>query len=216
MPRRAEHETEAIAGLDNARRYAEAHGKHAGLVYRAFLKDVRRMNVSGRCLEVGAGPGVLAVMLAEANPDVRITAIDLSADMAAVAEEHIREKILADRITYHVCDANDRQALEGLGTFDFVYSTFSLHHWGNPTASLGNLYGLLNEGGMLYIHDFERVWWARLLPLGRGDRASIRAAYTRREIEDFLARLGIGDYEIKTLFPFFLMSVIARKSTNKG
>ena len=215
MPDRAEHESEAITGRDNVERYADAHEKHGKLLYRAFLNDVRKLRARGKWLEVGAGPGILASMLAEENPGVHITAIDLSAEMVATATERVKAMSLSDRINCHLCDANDARELDKLGRFDFIYSTFSLHHWKDPAASIANLCNLLNDGGVLYIHDVKRVWWARILPLGKGDRESIRAAFVPREIKGFLAKLGIGEYAIKTLFPFFLMSIIIRISGNK-
>jgi len=211
MPERAEHREEAIMGTADAQHYAETHEKHAKLIYRAFLKDVRALGVSGRCLEVGAGPGVLAVMMVGQNPDVHITALDLSPDMKAVGEEYIKKKGLGDRIEYVLGDANDVGTIGGLGKFDLVYSTFSLHHWKDPAAAIGNLWNAVGEGGILYVHDLKRVWWSYLLPLGKGDRESIRAAYVPREIKRFLDDVGIKRYEIKTLFPYFWESMVARK-----
>jgi ubiquinone/menaquinone biosynthesis C-methylase UbiE len=214
MPDRAEHKSEAITGLDNVKRYADAHEKHGKLLYRAFLNDLRKLHVGGEWLEVGAGPGVLAAMIAEEHPSVHITTIDLSPDMVAAATECIKAKNLSDRIRCRLCDANDARELDKLGRFDVIYSTFSLHHWKDPVSSIANLRNLLNEGGVLYIHDVKRVWWARLLPLGKGDRESVEAAYVPREIKSFLSKLDIEEYAIKTLFPFFLMSIIIRKQGN--
>jgi len=211
MAKRIAHGEEAITGMEDTRRYAEMHRKHAGIIYRAFLKDVRSLNVSGTCLEVGAGPGVLATLMAEQNPGIRVTAIDLSPDMVAVGEEYVDKKGLASRIEYAVMDVNDEGTLQKLGRFDLVYSTFSMHHWKDPVMSIGNLWRTVSSGGVLYLHDFKRVRWLHLLPLGKGDKESIRASYTPKEITGFLEKLRITTYEIRTLFPFFFLSAIARK-----
>lgn len=211
MPKRVEHTEEAIVGIEDARRYAEMHKQHAQWIYRAFLNDIKRLNISGACLEVGAGPGILAVMMAEQNPAIQITAVDLSADMVTVAREYIEEKGLAQRVRYLLADAGEDAALSRLGHFDLVYSTFSMHHWKDPVASIRNLWEAVGDAGVLYIHDVKRIWWSCLLPLGKGDKESIRAAYTPKEIESFLQTVGIPEYEITTLFPFFLQSVIVRK-----
>ena len=196
MPGRIEHTEEAITGIEEARRYAEMHRQHARWIYRAFLNDIRRLTIAGTCLEVGAGPGILAVMMAQAHPHIHITAVDLSADMVAVAGEYIEEKGLAERVRSMVANVNDESVLKSLGTFDMVYSTFSMHHW-----------KAVGDGGILYIHDMKRVWWSALLPLGKGDKESIRASYTPAEIEGSLQTLGIHEYEMRTLFPFFLQSL---------
>jgi 2-polyprenyl-3-methyl-5-hydroxy-6-metoxy-1,4-benzoquinol methylase len=211
MLRRMEQKEEAIGGIEEARKYAQAHRKYAGLMYRAFLKDLKALHVSGSYLEIGAGPGFLAVMIAEHHPGVSITAVDLSPDMVAVANEYINERKLQDRIRYLVGDVGDQDMMEGLGKFDLVYSTFSLHHWKDPEASIRNLWNAVKDNGILYIHDFKRVWWLCFLPLEGGEIVSIKASYTPKEIGVILQELGITNYKIKTLFPFFLQSIIACK-----
>lgn len=211
MPQRMEQKEEAIGGVEEARKYAGAHKKYARLMYRAFLKDLNALHVSGHYLEIGAGPGFLAMMIAEHNPDVSITAVDLSPDMVAVANEYINERKLQGRIHYFLGDASDQNTMEELGKFDLVYSTFSLHHWNDPETSISNLWSAVKDNGILYIHDFKRVWWLCFLPLKGGEIDSIRASYTPKEIRAILQKLGIVDYRIKTSFPFFLQSVVAWK-----
>jgi 2-polyprenyl-3-methyl-5-hydroxy-6-metoxy-1,4-benzoquinol methylase len=211
MLRRIEQKEEAIGGIEEARKYAQAHRKYDGLMYRAFLKDLKALRISGNYLEIGAGPGFLAVMIAERNPDVSITAVDLSPEMVAVANEYINERKLQDRIHCVVGDVGDQDMMEGLGKFDLVYSTFSLHHWKDPEASIPNLWNAVKDNGILYIHDFKRVWWLCFLPLEGGEIVSIKASYTPKEIGVILQELGITNYKIKTLFPFFLQSIIACK-----
>jgi len=211
MPQRIEQKEEAIGGVEEARKYAEAHKKYARLMYRAFFKELGALHVSGDYLEMGAGPGFLAIMIAERNPDLSITAVDLSLDMATVANEYINERKLQHRIHYVVGDAGDQDMMEGLGKFDLVYSTFSLHHWKDPETSISNLWNAVKDKGTLYIHDFKRVWWLCFWPLKGGEIDSIRASYTPKELRTTLQKLGITDYEIKTVFPFFLQSIIARK-----
>ena len=101
--------------------------------------------------------------------------------------------------------------MEGLGKFDLVYSTFSLHHWKDPGISISNLWNAVKDNGILYTHDFKRVWWLCFLPLKGGEIGSVRASYTPEEIRVVLQELGITNYKIKTLFPFFLQSIIACK-----
>lgn len=86
-----------IWGVERARRYAGGHKKYAGLMYRRIVKDVRALNISGRFLEIGAGPGFLSIMLAKEYPDITIEAVDISPGMAEVANEYIVESKLEDR-----------------------------------------------------------------------------------------------------------------------
>ncbi|MBA7603757.1 Ubiquinone biosynthesis O-methyltransferase [subsurface metagenome] len=207
MLKRRGHKQEVIAGIDEARKYAEENKRYARLMYRALMKDMKALNKPGHYLEMGAGPGILAIMIAEANPDISITAVDLSPDMAAVANEYIRERKLEDRIRYLVGDVSDENMMQGLGKFDLVYSAFSLHHWRDPDKSISNLWNAVRDNGVLYIYDFKRGWWSRLLPV----IDFLSAAYTPEEIRAILQKLGINNHKIKTLFPSFLQSITVRK-----
>src|SRR5262245_13858896 len=58
--------------------------------YRRLAADVATLAPDGGAvLDVGTGPGVLLVELATRRPDLRLTGIDLSADMAAAAARNL-------------------------------------------------------------------------------------------------------------------------------
>jgi 2-polyprenyl-3-methyl-5-hydroxy-6-metoxy-1,4-benzoquinol methylase len=202
---------EEIWGKEKVRKYAEGHKKYAGLMYRGMMKNVRGLDLSGRFLEMGAGPGFLAMVMAREHPDVSITAVDVSPDMAEVAREYILENKLADRINYIVGDVGDRELMQRLGRFDFVYATYSLHHWKEPEDSIRNLWDAVGEGGVMYIYDFRRLGWLRALPIKDGIIESMKAALTPDEIRAVFREIGITDYRIKNTFPFLMQSAIARR-----
>jgi len=211
MANRVEHKEE-IWGIERIREYAKAHRKYAGLMYGGVVKDVRVIGISGRFLEMGAGPGFLAVMLARKYPDINVTAVDISPHMATVANEHIAENNLQDRVNYVVGDVNDRDFMGKLGKFDFVYSTFSLHDWKPPDDAIRNLWEAVGENGILYTYDFRRLGFLRYLPINDEGFKSMKAAYSPGEIRAVLAKTGITDYRIKNRFPFIFLIAIARKS----
>ncbi len=202
---------EAIIGLEDARDHAERHKKYAKLMYRDLLKTIKSLNLSGRCLDAGAGAGILAIMIANEHPDVTVTAIDLSPGMAAVASDYIRESGLEDRINYVVADVGDEKLLRKLGKFDLVYSTFSLHDWETPEKSIRNLWNVVADKGMLYLYDFKRIGWLSALPLKMNEMKSMRASFTPDEISTILESVGVANYSIKVPFPFLFQSIIARK-----
>ena len=206
MLKRIEHQEEAIVSINEVRRYAEAQ-RRVKFMYRPLVKELQALHITGNYLEIGAGPGLLAAMLVEENKNLSITAVDLSAQMANIACEYFRGRQLQDRINYVVSDVNDENMIQGLGKFDLVYSTLSLHHWKEPEKSIRNLWQVVKDNGMLYICDFKRVWWLYFLPGAN----FIRAAYNPGEITEILLSSGINNYRIKTLFPFFMQSIIASK-----
>lgn len=210
MPVRAQH-NEAITGTEKARLYAASHRKYTGMLYGSLVKTIRRLDLPGRYLEMGAGPGFLAVMLAEHQPDIEITAVDLSPDMLAVARELTQERKLESRIRYLLGDAGDEQLAERLSRFDLVYTAFSLHHWKEPEKSIRNLWNCVQPGGALCILDFRRIWWLCSLPVKWRELESIKASYTSKEIEAMFGRIGIAGFRIKTSFPYLFQIVVARK-----
>ena len=200
-----------ITGIERARDYAERHKKYAGLMYRDLLMTIKALSISGRCLDVGAGPGLQAIMVASENPNMSVTAVDLSPDMAAVAGDYIRESRLEDRVSYVVGDVGDEKMLEKLGKFDLVYSTFSLHHWDAPEKSIRNLWKSVADNGMLYLYDFKRIGWLCSLSLKMNEMKSMKASFTPDEVRSMFKRLGVSNYSIKVPFPFLFLSIIARK-----
>jgi 2-polyprenyl-3-methyl-5-hydroxy-6-metoxy-1,4-benzoquinol methylase len=211
MLNRVAQSQEAITGVEKARDYAERHKKYAKLMYGDLLKTIKALNISGRCLDVGAGPGLLAIMVASEHPDINVTAVDLLPDVAAVAGDYIRESRLEDRISYVVGDVGDERLLEKLGKFDLVYSTFSLNHWSEPERSIRNLWNAVADNGRLYLYDFRRIGWLCSLPLKINEMKSMKASFTPDEISSILKRVGVTNYSIKVPFPFLFQSIIARK-----
>jgi SAM-dependent methyltransferase len=204
------HQEEAFAGLEAAKEYAKST-ETSTMRYRAFLSNLQALSIQGKYLDVGAGTGNLAATIAQNNPDVEITALEISADMVTVGEEYVRNKGLGGQIKFIRGDAVGKETMNELGEFDLVYSTYSLHHWENPRKVIDNLMSSLGDNGVLYLFDLRRVWWLYWIPIRNGFFNSIRAAYVRREIEEMLTGFRPECYEIKHEFPF-MQSVIIKKS----
>lgn len=211
MVSRIEHQDEGIAGADETRRYAENHRKYAGLMYRPMMKDIGRLGLSGRCLEIGSGPGFLAAMIAEKHPRADITAIDISPDMVGLANDHMRERGVDHRVRCVLGDAGDRALLESLGRFDLVYSTFSVHHWKDPGRCLGNIRRAARDGGAVYLYDLNRVWWLGLVPFGGREVRQLRGAYSSLELRSILAKAGFRSFRTRKHYAGLLQSVLIRE-----
>lgn len=201
-------QNDLFSGIDNARKYAEG-AKKSMVRYKAFLANLQSLDIKGRYLEVGAGPGILTVEIARTYPEVEITAVELLPDMVTVGKEYVAENRLDDRITFVAGDVEDENFMHSLGTFDLVYSTYSLHHWTAPGQAAANLYGTLDTGGMLYIYDLRRVWWLYWIPIKNGFFNSIRASYLPDETRVMLAKRGIQNIKIQKEFPF-MNSIFAK------
>jgi predicted O-methyltransferase YrrM len=65
----------------------------------AFMAMIVRLMGAKRILEIGTFTGYSSLAMALANPEARITAIDVSEAYTAIAREHWRKAGVADRVT---------------------------------------------------------------------------------------------------------------------
>jgi len=119
-------------------------------VYRRLADDVARVAPpAGAVLDVGTGPGVLLVEIARRRPDLQLTGIDLSADMAAAANRNLSEF----RATVRVADVADLPFPDQ--SFDLIVSSLSMHHWDDIESAVEELARVLRPGGRLQVYDFR-------------------------------------------------------------
>jgi len=195
---------------ENANKYLNDAKNASKARYGNFLSSLKKLDIKGKYLEVGSGPGILTQIVATQHPNVEIIANDISPEMIKLAQQNL-DKDLKTRIQYKIGDACNADSIKDLGKFDLIYSTFTLHHWDNAELAIKNLYSMLNDNGLLYIQDLKRVFWLYYVRSKSGFFNSIRAAYKPGEIRTMLNKLGINNYQIKIIFPFFMQSILIRK-----
>ena len=110
-------------------------------------------------LEVGVGTGLA---LPHYNPAKRITGIDLSADMLALARKKVDESQLNNVEALHEMDA-EQTAFED-GSFDIAVAMFVASVVPNPRLLLAEMRRVVRPGGyLLFVNHFaaERGprWW---------------------------------------------------------
>ena len=88
---------EWFEGIEAAREYAES-AKKSTMKYRTFLEALKSLEIKGKYLDIGAGPGVLTTMIAQGHPEVEITALEVSPNMASLGRDHVKENGLQE---YH-------------------------------------------------------------------------------------------------------------------
>ncbi|MEA2095451.1 MAG: class I SAM-dependent methyltransferase [Candidatus Cloacimonadota bacterium] len=201
------YQNEVFTGMENARKYAEESEKSSKMRFRGFLKKIDKLNIKGNYLEIGAGSGTLAAMIAKRNKDIDITAIEISADMITVANEYIKKESVETQISFIEGNIEDDELSGNLGKFDLVYSTFSLHHWKNPEKAIKKILQYVKEDGVLLIYDLKRVWWLYWIKKDNGFYKSIRASYQPNEIRNILNIIDVKKYEISNIFPYFMQNI---------
>ncbi|MGH8150216.1 MAG: class I SAM-dependent methyltransferase [Steroidobacteraceae bacterium] len=146
-------EPEIMDGREAAEAYAQADFSDSN---QTFVDDVVR-----RCeahlasvVDLGCGPGDVAVRLARAVPAVRIVAVDGSLAMLNIAREAVHAAQLTARVELHP------GRLPGLAlrehSFDAVLCKDMLHHLPDPQALWSEARRLGRPGALVYVMDLMR------------------------------------------------------------
>jgi len=159
--------------VGNLRRYsapsASLYDAASSLLLRGFFTGVAgelaELAPQAHVLEIGSGPGRLAITLAETAPELRVTGVDVAADMVERATTLAARSGVADRVRFLVGDVASLPLPDA--TFDVVVSTFSAHHWPDPARGLAEIHRVLRPGGVARIYDMAG-WMRRLEQHGPG------------------------------------------------
>lgn len=195
-----------------------------GHEYYSFLVDMlldkKEIPPRARVLDVGSGPGLLAMTLAERYPDAEITGIDYSPGQVRAAN-----RLLAGcpfgNCAFEVGNAVDLPFADD--SFEVVVSTFSISCWPDMRKGLEEIRRVLVGGGEAFIIDVDsgstqeevrlftqgyaaggacrslHEWFTRRFVFGRA------VAITHRKAEELARDAGFNSIaaEKKPGLPFF-------------
>lgn len=113
----------------------------------------------GTVLDVGTGPGALAIEIARRCGSCSVVGVDLAPEMLATAEDRARGAGVADLVAFRVADAAALPLADE--SVDVAVSTLSLHHWRDPAAILRELHRVVRPGGRVLIYDLRFSYSAR-------------------------------------------------------
>ncbi len=139
--------------------------------YARVAGEMAAAHPGGKLLEVGSGPGRLAVRLAREVPRITLTGVDISGAMVERAALRAAGAGLSERVRFEVGDVAALPLPDG--EFDAVVSTLSLHHWSDPASGLAEIHRVLKPGGEARIYDLAHWLWR---PARDGDRLAQLAA----------------------------------------
>lgn len=145
--------------------------------YGRIADDVLSGNPSGKVLDVGSGPGRLAVLLAQKAPHLTVTGLDISPEMVERAAQRVEDSGLAGRVRFELGDVEELPFPDE--RFSAVVSTFSLHHWSYPVGGLKEIYRVVKPGGRVLIYDMPH-WFLRMTRHGEGPENLAAATPFRR------------------------------------
>jgi ubiquinone/menaquinone biosynthesis C-methylase UbiE len=115
-------------------------------IYPVIARQVlARTGVStGLCIDLGGGPGMLGVRIAQASA-LDVVIVDPSEACIALAQENIAEYGLAGRVTARVGRAEALPFADG--TVDLVVSRGSIYFWEDQRQGLREVRRVLRPGG---------------------------------------------------------------------
>ena len=169
-------------------------------------------------LDLAGGPGTYAALLAQANPGLRCTTVDLPA-ISAVAAECIAEAGLADRVA---CVAGDYHAdTFPAETYDAA-TIFGALHQEDPAdilAILRRAHAALKPGGKLYVLDImtdashAQPAFSALFAVNMALTTANGWVFSDSELKDLMTRAGFEPGETRPVpppMPHWLVGAVKR------
>jgi ubiquinone/menaquinone biosynthesis C-methylase UbiE len=172
-----------------------------------FVDRLLELGLHGEALDIGTGPGMIPILLCGRHSSCRVVGVDLSPEMKKLAESHLTQSLVRERVTFQLADAKCLDFLDD--RFDAVFSNTILHHIPDPTLFLAEAWRVLKPGGVLLIRDLFRPKCAsdaaflvekhaaQESPSSRElFRASLYAALTPEELEKVALEAGLTSFEV--------------------
>ena len=152
----------ATCSAPGAGAYEATFGRVLAGLYRVIAIDLRDSlagQACGHIVDIGAGPGGLAVALAEQFPDARLTTVDIDTAMAALAAARVAREGIDAQVHISVGDVGALPLADA--SVDLVTSSFSVHHWPDAQVGFTEVRRVLRPGGRAIIYDLPD-WWGRV------------------------------------------------------
>lgn len=227
LPREPEPDL-VMDGPEQVAAYAEA-GRIDGVMASSYLfQSARISQVIRGCrnvLDLGCGPATQLGQIAELNPDIQFTGVDLSSTMLADARNYVNGLGL-NNVEFQECDIS-RLAFADDSSYDGVISTMALHHL--PTIELlektmAEISRVLRPGGAVYLTDFGRLkslrsviffayMNARFQPhlFSLDYERSLRAAFLAEDFQRLVGKHLSQDVSVLTTFKVPFLVIVKTK-----
>lgn len=136
---------------DSARKFAKIAEEIFAPIYPVIADNIFRETgiSSGRCIDLGSGPGHLGLALAARNPELEIVLYDQSEEMLAIAQTRCLSTSFADRVTMQQGKAEDIPFSDN--SAQLIVSRGSVFFWEDQLQAINEIYRVLAPGGFAYI-----------------------------------------------------------------
>ncbi len=175
-------------------------------------RALRGVNGAGKVLDIGAGPGMLAIELAKRVPNAQVVGVDPSDEMVNLAygsvwhaPAEVRQRVQFEKGSAELLPFPDQ-------SFDLVVSTLALHHVKEPIKMFNEVSRVLKPNGRFMIYDSRRdmgdltwfgLWLARNLAPKKIKEtneplASRDASYTPAEVSNMAWQSNLPLWRVAT------------------
>jgi ubiquinone/menaquinone biosynthesis C-methylase UbiE len=135
--------------------YSRMAKRHMNFPVKRVLGRIRAQGIDqGIALDVGTGPGIFPIAIAENLPGMEFIAVDLSPAMVQQAQANARERGVEERVHFQVGSAYDLPVKNK--SVDLVLCVHTMHHLEDPLAFFNEAARVLKEGGKCVIVDLRR------------------------------------------------------------
>ena len=158
---------------------------------------------TGTGLEIGPGPGYLGLEWLKSTQGTKLHWLEISEDMRKLAQKNIEVYGLESRVFVTLGDATKGFPFQN-DSFDAVFTNGSLHEWSNPVHVFNEIARILRKDGRYFVSDLKRNTNRFIIlimksmikqrSMKHGMMTSIKAAYTKGELEDLLSRSNLSNY----------------------
>ena len=146
--------------------YERIAGRYsAELTWKGLTNDfLSSIPTGSTILEIGAGPGLIALKVIEQRPDLTVIVSDFSQEMLQLARENLKEHLecfiqgqpnvkMQKHLEFVQANAMNLSQFQGRA-INGIYTLGAIKHFPDPYKGLDQCVGILSPSGVLYFADF--------------------------------------------------------------
>lgn len=153
---------EELWNKEQAEKYAKWTRIGSRIVYAPFARKivecVAPLEMGSTVVDLGTGPGLLAVELCRLLPEAKVIGVDPSTELLKIARKNADK---AGITNYEARLGNAEEMPLGSSSVNLVVTQSSLHEWDNPQKGFSETFRILKPGGSLILKDYNRDWLSR-------------------------------------------------------
>ena len=189
--------------------YSRMAKRHMKFPVKRVLSRIRAQGIDqGIALDVGTGPGIFPIGIAENLPGMEFIAVDLSPAMIQTAQVNARERGVEERVHFQIGSAYALPLKDK--SVDLVLCVHTMHHLEDPLAFFNEAARVLKEGGKCVMVDlrrdspkplallFDLIWRLMIREKKARDGLwnSLKASLTVEECKSVLERSSLRQWRI--------------------